>query len=61
MQQCEIHAFASYPGGSGWLFYDSGVLNGKKVENHPWFKPRMGNLFAITGRMNCGIIHGRKN
>jgi len=32
MQQCEIHRFASYPGGSDWLFYDSGVLNGKKVE-----------------------------
>jgi len=33
----------------------------KKFEPH-CFKPWVGNLFTITGRMNCGIsLAGRKN
>lgn len=33
MRQYEIHSFDSKPDVSGWLFYDSAVLNGKKVKN----------------------------
>jgi len=29
--------FCQLTGGSGWLFHDSGALNGKTVEN-PWLR-----------------------